>query len=326
MLEKINTNKSKKKRKFILTRLVELEYLPPIMDDATEEQKVIYNQIWDLNFDFWEEVKEKNGWIPRNKLTQEEESLRDKRTKARSYLRDYNYLPPYGEELTEEQQNIINQLEGNDFTFLEEVKTNNRDAQKIVNVKKSKQVLSGDYIPMKYDISGHSKSEIRKMEEYTITSEPKNVFQRLRLLQILPPIGQEFNESQQVIVDDVNENWFGKPKNFFISKYIGFSTPESRLFYRLYRSHRDEGFRFNITVDDIVIPERCPLLDIPLSTDPKDKDEPNYYTGDRIDSSKGVVKGNIQVISLRANKMKNKATELELLTFATNGLKLLKDV
>jgi hypothetical protein len=79
-------------------------------------------------------------------------------------------------------------------------------------------------------------------------------------------------------------------------------------------------------VDDIVIPERCPLLDIPLSTDPKDKDEPNYYTGDRIDSSKGMVKGNIQVISLRANKMKNKATELELLTFATNGLKLLKDV
>jgi hypothetical protein len=233
MLEKINTNKSKTKRKFILTRLVELEYLPPIMDDATEEQKEIYNQIWDLNFDFWEEVKEKNGWIPRNKLTQEEESLRDKRTKARSYLRDYNYLPPYGEELTEEQQNIINQIEGNDFTFLEEVKTNNREAQKIVNVKKSKQVLSGDYIPMKYDISGHSKSEIRKMGGYTITSEPKNVFQRLRLLQILPPIGQEFNESQQVIVDDVNENWFGKPKNFFISKYIGFSTPESRLFYRL---------------------------------------------------------------------------------------------
>jgi hypothetical protein len=39
-----------------------------------------------------------------------------------------------------------------------------------------------------------------------------------------------------------------------------------------------------------------------------------------------VVKGNIQVISLRANKMKNKATELQLLTFVTNGLKLLKDV
>jgi len=326
MLEKINTKKSKEKRKFILTRLVELGYLPSIMDDATDEQKEIYNQIWDLNFDFWEEVKEKNGWTQKKKLTQEEVKLRDKRSDARKYLRDYGYLPTYGEELTEEQQNIINQLENNDFTFLEEVKAINKEALRSKNSEKSKLVLSGDYIPKGTDIVGQLKSEIRKMEGYTITSEPKNVFQRLRLLQILPPIGQEFNEDQQAIVDDVNENWFGKPKNFFISKYIDFSTPESRLFYRLYKSHRDEGFRFNITVDDIVIPERCPLLDIPLSTDPKDKDEPNYYTGDRIDSSKGVVKGNIQVISLRANKMKNKATELELLTFATNGLKLLKDV
>jgi hypothetical protein len=66
-------------------------------------------------------------------------------------------------------------------------------------------------------------------------------------------------------------------------------------------------------------------LGLELSTDPKDKDLPNYYTGDRIDSSKGLVKGNLQVISMRANKMKNKATENELLQFATNALKLFSD-
>lgn len=88
----------------------------------------------------------------------------------------------------------------------------------------------------------------------------------------------------------------------------------------------DYGFNFNLTIDDIVIPTHCPYLDIELSTDPNDKDKPNYFTGDRIDSSKGLVKGNLQVISMKANKMKNKSTELELLKFAVNGLNLLKDV
>ena len=45
----------------------------------------------------------------------------------------------------------------------------------------------------------------------------------------------------------------------------------------------------------------------------------------RIDSSKGLVKGNLQVISMRANKMKNKATENELLQFAINALKMFEN-
>jgi hypothetical protein len=114
----------------------------------------------------------------------------------------------------------------------------------------------------------------------------------------------------------------GKEKSFFIKKYLHLSTPVGRLYYRLYKSHQEFGFNFNLTHSDIIIPKYCPLLNIKLSTDPKDKDEPFYYTGDRIDSSKGLVKGNIQVISMRANKMKNKATENELLQFATNALKL----
>lgn len=326
MLEKIRIKKLNEKKKFILGRLRELGLMPYDMSTATDEQKGIFDQLNEHNFEYWEEVKEINGWTQKTRLTEEEVFLRNKRTNARKYLRDYEYLPEYGEELTKEQQEIIDQLDRNDFSFLEQVKELRKQEYVNLNAEKSKSVLNNTYSTDKTEVDGLTKGIIKKMDGYTITSEPKNVFQRLRLAQILPPIGEEFNEEQQAIVNDVNENWFGKPKNFFIAKYIHLTTPESRLFYRLYKSHREEGFRFNITVDDIVIPERCPLLDIPLSTDPKDKDEPNYYTGDRIDSSKGVVKGNIQVISLRANKMKNKATELQLLTFVTNGLKLLKDV
>ena len=150
------------------------------------------------------------------------------------------------------------------------------------------------------------------------------VLHRLRMVQILPKADEPLNEQQQAIVDDVRENWEGKTKNHFLKKYLHLSTAEGRLFYRLYKAHREFGFNFNLTVDDIVIPEYCPYLNIKLSTDPNDMHKDNYYTGDRIDSSKGYVKGNLQVVSLLANRMKNKATEEQLLKFAVNGLNLIK--
>ena len=71
---------------------------------------------------------------------------------------------------------------------------------------------------------------------------------------------------------------------------------------------------FNIDLDDIVLPKVCPLLNIPLSINSSNKDY--SYSLDKIDPKKGYVKGNVWVISFRANKIKNDASlsELELLT------------
>lgn len=72
------------------------------------------------------------------------------------------------------------------------------------------------------------------------------------------------------------------------------------------------GLDFSIEVDDISIPTQCPVLGTlfePLT----------MYSAslDRIDSSGGYVPGNVQVISRKANAMKNDATAEELKAFAT---------
>ncbi len=71
---------------------------------------------------------------------------------------------------------------------------------------------------------------------------------------------------------------------------------------------------FDLTEEDIRIPEFCPLLGIKIKLDGfKNKvDSPSL---DRIDSNKGYTKDNVWIISSRANIIKNNATveELELI-------------
>jgi len=76
-----------------------------------------------------------------------------------------------------------------------------------------------------------------------------------------------------------------------------------------------KGIDFSLTKEDIVIPEVCPILKVPFVIGTKD----NYdYTPtiDRIDNSKGYTKENIQIISNKANSMKNSASFEMLQNFA----------
>ena len=79
---------------------------------------------------------------------------------------------------------------------------------------------------------------------------------------------------------------------------------------------RSKNLDFNIDVSDIELPEVCPLLGIPLSINASNKEF--SYSLDRIDSSKGYVRGNVWVISDRANRLKNNATLEELDMLVTN--------
>jgi t-SNARE complex subunit (syntaxin) len=68
---------------------------------------------------------------------------------------------------------------------------------------------------------------------------------------------------------------------------------------------------FSIELEDIIIPEKCPVFGFEL----KREDKQTWMCApsvDRIDSSKGYIKGNITVVSRRANILKRDATVDEL--------------
>ena len=88
-------------------------------------------------------------------------------------------------------------------------------------------------------------------------------------------------------------------------------NPEARLLSYSKKSSKARGLDHEITIEDIHIPEVCPILQCPMVFC-----TPYAPSIDRIDSKLGYVKGNIQIISWRANTMKSNATKEELLLFA----------
>ena len=82
---------------------------------------------------------------------------------------------------------------------------------------------------------------------------------------------------------------------------------EARLWSSAKERSRKAGVPFDIQIADIVIPERCPILGIPLVISERTFSDTSPSL-DRIDPSLGYVRGNIQVISHKANTMKNNGT------------------
>lgn len=85
---------------------------------------------------------------------------------------------------------------------------------------------------------------------------------------------------------------------------------------------KKSGIEFNITEQDITVPDTCPLLGIELFiAEGRRAVKHNSPSLDRIDSSKGYIKGNVWVISHKANTIKSNATPQEILQLATNLIK-----
>jgi hypothetical protein len=85
------------------------------------------------------------------------------------------------------------------------------------------------------------------------------------------------------------------------------------LLYKARYRAKKNGEPFDLTETDIVVPAVCPVLDIPLQrhVGGKGKTHDDSPTLDKIVPALGYVKGNVAVISGRANRIKNDASAEE---------------
>lgn len=109
-------------------------------------------------------------------------------------------------------------------------------------------------------------------------------------------------------VRQYNSNWVTKDYANYI--YVHTKGKAKRL-----------KIEFNLTKEDIIIPQYCPYTNIELT---RIRGKGHIETNpsiDRIDPTKGYVRGNIQIISKLANTMKSNSSLETLITFAEGVLK-----
>ncbi len=95
-------------------------------------------------------------------------------------------------------------------------------------------------------------------------------------------------------------------------------APENQvrmLLNRIRARAASEGLPFDLTAADIFIPTHCPIFGTPLRLPGNGgaggTAQPDTASLDRIVPELGYVRGNVEVVSLRANRLKNDATAEE---------------
>lgn len=134
-----------------------------------------------------------------------------------------------------------------------------------------------------------------------------------------PEVRKEWKKKWYVANKDklkeLNKKWREENKEY-LKKYYE-ENSNIRILYSLKKRAKAKGLEFNLTHEDVVYPDVCPVLQIPLQRNiGGKKSTANSPSVDKIRPELGYVKGNVQVISQKANAMKHNATPEELRMFA----------
>lgn len=87
--------------------------------------------------------------------------------------------------------------------------------------------------------------------------------------------------------------------------------PEKYIYKEIKNRAKKNGIPFNLESKDIIIPKICPVFKKPfIFGSMKQRDW--SVSIDRVDNTKGYVKGNIIIVSWRANRIKSDASKKEL--------------
>jgi len=88
------------------------------------------------------------------------------------------------------------------------------------------------------------------------------------------------------------------------------SRRKSICFSRKAQNSKKTKWGWELKREDIIFHDTCPILGIPIDWESEIRND-NSPSFDRIDNSKGYVPGNVEIISWRANRIKNDGTEEE---------------
>jgi hypothetical protein len=272
-------------------------------------------------------------WRKNNPEKRQEQKRRDK---VRTALRKKGILPPVGEEMNEEQLLINEQIGNNDFTYWDSIKKQPSRSggidKQIKAVIQSPEYLLWYRIKWKCKENGMdfklSVEDIVIPEICEITNQPistdfsdNNNDNYYTLSLIDYSIG--YVSGNVKVISKLGLQQIFKENETYLSSYDYIpSDKEKSIMERARQNSKRSGFDFNLDKSDIVIPTHCPYLGVELSYNKKDGKLDHYFSIDRIDSSKGYVKGNVQVISRLANTIKNNTTVDQLITFSQNVLKM----
>ena len=109
------------------------------------------------------------------------------------------------------------------------------------------------------------------------------------------------------------------PEQWSSEAAVALRSAERRrsMVHRARHRAKKNGLPFSLHPDDLTIPRRCPVLGIELVTKFTSDANRDYWPSlDRIVPDLGYVRGNVIVMSYRANRIKSDATAAELCAIA----------
>lgn len=107
-------------------------------------------------------------------------------------------------------------------------------------------------------------------------------------------------------------------------RWIGKNMEKYLLIHAKHRA-KQKNLLFDLSIEDIKIPEKCPLLNVTLCRGNL-KNNDFAPSIDRIDYKKGYTRKNVWVISKLANSVKHTATPEQIITIGVNLKNFLKNI
>lgn len=120
-------------------------------------------------------------------------------------------------------------------------------------------------------------------------------------------------------ISELRRLWDLEPKSFQRDYECQYDRIRGYIIRNSKYMAKRRGIEFDLEYTDFELPKYCPLTGIELEYGAgKDGQAPQHASLDRIDNSKGYIKGNVMVVSRLGNAMKNGADFDQLKYFSKN--------